>query len=199
MICTVAAAENFGGGIEGAKCISEEAKIQKSANNCWFWQFFDSGWGAACVGGRASDWGKFPHALDAATGYIIYSTSATEFSIQMGLQSRNKLMKLLHLVFNRIVIGWHKQLEPCWMTEILLQRYLSDKKRARLKGYRISREQYFETKLARTVKEMRVSTHLHIKDIGIWYNWSDICTAAGLGSRHEGNSGCRKMMINRIK
>ena len=37
--------------------------------------------------------------LDAATGYMIYSTSRTEFSIQMGLQSRNKWMKLLHLVF----------------------------------------------------------------------------------------------------
>ena len=50
-----------GGGIEGAKCDSEGAKIQKFAENGWFWPFFLLTGGQ--VGGRASDWGTFaPHA-----------------------------------------------------------------------------------------------------------------------------------------
>ena len=40
----------FGGGIEGAKCISEGAKIKRFAQNGWFLQFFSSDWGK--VGGK---------------------------------------------------------------------------------------------------------------------------------------------------
>ena len=35
----------FVGGIEGAKCDSEGAKIKKYAENGWFWPFFSSDWG----------------------------------------------------------------------------------------------------------------------------------------------------------
>ena len=67
-ICTfgnnwpVVAPEIFCGGIEGQKCIAEGAKIQnqKFAKNGWFWPFFLLMRGAS--GGRASDWGKMPHA-----------------------------------------------------------------------------------------------------------------------------------------
>ena len=55
----VAAPEIFlWGGIEGAKCDSEGAKIQKFAENGWFWPFFPSDWGGKW-GGRVSDWGAF--------------------------------------------------------------------------------------------------------------------------------------------
>ena len=48
-----------GGGIEGAECISEEAKIQKIVKNCWFWQFFPLLTGGKWSS-RASIWGKMP-------------------------------------------------------------------------------------------------------------------------------------------
>ena len=68
----VAAPEIFfaGGGVSrGAKCNSKGAKIQKFAENGWFWQYFPSDKGAS-GGGQMG--GKFPHAppLDAATDDI---------------------------------------------------------------------------------------------------------------------------------
>ena len=47
-----------GGGIEGVKCSSDGAKIQKFAENGWFWPCFS--WGGGKWGGRASDWGHLP-------------------------------------------------------------------------------------------------------------------------------------------
>ena len=61
----------FVGGIEGAKCISEGAKIQKFAKNGWFWPFFFFWLGGGGKWGQ-SLWlgGKCPHApLDAATAH----------------------------------------------------------------------------------------------------------------------------------
>ena len=58
------------GGIEGAKYVSEGAKIKKITENGWFWPFFSSDGGGQVGGGRASNWGggQMPHApLDAAT------------------------------------------------------------------------------------------------------------------------------------
>ena len=69
---TVAAPEFFFllGGIEGAKCDSEGAKIKKNAEIADFGHFFLlTGGGGGASGGRASDWGAFAPMppFDAAT------------------------------------------------------------------------------------------------------------------------------------
>ena len=45
------------GGIEGGKCDSEGAKIQKFAENGLFYNFFLMTGGGGASGDRASDWG----------------------------------------------------------------------------------------------------------------------------------------------
>ena len=64
MMKAVAAPENFFvGGIEGAKYVSEGAKIQKIAENGWFWPFFSSDGGGGQVGAEAPTGGaNAPHA-----------------------------------------------------------------------------------------------------------------------------------------
>ena len=121
------------GGIEGAKCISEGAKIQKIAKNCWFWQFFLFWLGAACVGGRASDGGTNAPLMPPLDIWFIphqVQNSQYKWDCRVEINEWNCYIWF----FNRIVIGWHKQLEPCWMTEVLLQRYSSDEKEQDWKG-----------------------------------------------------------------
>ena len=59
----------FCGGHRRAKCDSEGRKIQKFAENGWFWPLFLLT-GGQVDGGRASDWGGISPMppLDAATG-----------------------------------------------------------------------------------------------------------------------------------
>ena len=58
-LLSVVAPDFFCGGIKGAKCNSEWAKIQKIAENDWFWQFFSSD-GGKWGGGEASNGGQMP-------------------------------------------------------------------------------------------------------------------------------------------
>ena len=56
--------QKFGGGEhQGAKCISERAKIPKFAKLGWFWLFFSSDWGCKWGGGQSLQWGggQIPH------------------------------------------------------------------------------------------------------------------------------------------
>ena len=55
MMWPVAAPEIIFGGIKEEKCDSEGAKIQKFAENGWFWPFFSSDGGK--WGAEPSDWG----------------------------------------------------------------------------------------------------------------------------------------------
>ena len=46
--------------MEGAKCDSEGAKIQKFAKNGLFWPFFSSNWGAEPLTGGGGGGGQMP-------------------------------------------------------------------------------------------------------------------------------------------
>ena len=74
LLDSVAAQKFFCGGIEGAKCDSEGAKIQKFTENGWFGQFFSSDLGQVGGGGQSLWLGGIcpPCPLDAATDWTVF-------------------------------------------------------------------------------------------------------------------------------
>ena len=93
------------GGIEGAKCDSDGAKIQKIAENGLLWHFFPSDWGKV-GGGQSLLLGEMPPCpppLDAATHKtsvyhlgILYEIISVNFRAR---QTNRKNKNLAHKTF----------------------------------------------------------------------------------------------------
>ena len=113
---TVAAPEIFlWGGIEGAKCISEGAKIQKFAKNGWFWPFFLLTGGASR--GQSLRWGgKCPHAPSPPLMPLLFldithigsiHTVLGSFAWGLLLLSLNPSRICLNLLYLSLVLGFN--------------------------------------------------------------------------------------------
>ena len=89
------APEIFVRGHQGAKCISEGAKIRNFVKNCWFWPFFRlMGGGEVRVRGSNLG-GKCPPCppLDAATAHMFWKTGSKK-------QSTNVYLEIFFLITN---------------------------------------------------------------------------------------------------
>ena len=124
----------FSRGHRGGKMHFWGSKNPKNCQKLLILALFFLFWlGAACVGGRASDGGtNAPLMLPLDIWFIPHQVQNSQYKWDCRVEINE--WNCYIWFFNRIVIGWHKQLEPCWMTEVLLQRYSSDEKEQDWKG-----------------------------------------------------------------
>ena len=111
-LSTVAAPEIFVVGIEGAKCDSEGAKIQKFACDGWFWPFFSSDGGCKWGEELSDGGGECPSLMPPLTLWIhslkvkFYSFRVKSFSLE--------LFTLLHT--GKGLTPYQKeQIKPLWI------------------------------------------------------------------------------------